>query len=277
MIVLDEEAVATQNFITQEGVVAIGDGETTSKQWHANLEIYLGQQRNLVGIKTLYKHILPLKLQHYFPWNKKNTMYLFMIFWWIIIYFKVLNSHTCWSMFLPSIVFMFISSTIMVTLIIFCVFVFCNRIKTSWQFSFWIHRAQYLNQSKYGLDHTFLDVVNLNIFGLEVISLLIFSRLEVINLLFLKLLLSLCTSLLNFQAGSMDLVDGWYQHLIHLLGCVHHVVESYKWFSLYSCFAKSFSTNNRRRFDDSYWCIRILIMWGVFPNNFVHVILKCSY
>jgi hypothetical protein len=32
MIVLDEEAVATQNFITQEGVVAIGDGETTSKQ-----------------------------------------------------------------------------------------------------------------------------------------------------------------------------------------------------------------------------------------------------
>jgi hypothetical protein len=32
LIVLDEEVVATQNFITQESVVAIKDGETSSEQ-----------------------------------------------------------------------------------------------------------------------------------------------------------------------------------------------------------------------------------------------------
>jgi hypothetical protein len=189
MIVLDEKVATIQ------GVVAIEDGETSSEQWHVKVEVYLGQQRNLVWIKTLYKHILPLKLQHYFPWCKKNTMYLFMILWWIVIYFKVLNSHTCWSMFLPSIVFMFISSIIMVTLIISCVFVFYNIIRTSWWFALWIHHAHYLNQSKYGLDHTFLDLVDFNIFGLEIIGLFIFFRLEVVDLLFLKFLLSLCTLL----------------------------------------------------------------------------------
>jgi hypothetical protein len=39
---LDEEVVATQNFITQESVVAIKDGETSSEQWHDELEVYLG-------------------------------------------------------------------------------------------------------------------------------------------------------------------------------------------------------------------------------------------
>jgi hypothetical protein len=62
MIVLDEKVATIQ------GVVAIEDGETSSEQWHVKVEVYLGQQRNLVWIKTLYKHILPLKLQHYFPW-----------------------------------------------------------------------------------------------------------------------------------------------------------------------------------------------------------------
>jgi hypothetical protein len=51
-----------------------------------------------------------------------------------------------------------------------------------------------LSQSKYGLDHTFLNV-DFNIFGLEVIGLFTFSRLAVNDLLFLKLLLSLCTLL----------------------------------------------------------------------------------
>ncbi len=102
--------------------------------------------------------------------------------------------------------------------------------------------------SKYGLDHNFLDV-DFNIFGLEVIGLLTFFRFKIVNLLFRKLLLSLCTSLLNFQAGSMDLVDGWYQHLVPLLSCLHHVVENYRQFFLYFCAAKSSSTNNRRRFD----------------------------
>lgn len=136
----------------------------------------------MVWIKTLYKHILPLKLQHYFSWSKNNTMYFFMIIWWTTIYVEVLNSHTCWSMFLLSIVFMFISPTIMVTLIIFRVFVFCNKIKTNWWFTLWIHHAHYLNQFKYGLEHTFLDVVDFNIFGLEIISLFTFFRLEVLDL-----------------------------------------------------------------------------------------------
>jgi hypothetical protein len=81
-----------------------------------------------------------------------------------------------------SIVFMFISPTIMVTLIIFRVFVFCNKIKTNWWFTLWIHHAHYLNQFKYGLEHTFLDVVDFNIFGLEIISLFTFFRLEVLDL-----------------------------------------------------------------------------------------------
>ncbi len=69
---MDEEVVATQNFTIQENVVAIEDGETSNEQSHDELEVYLGQQRNLVWIITLYKHILPLKLQHYFPWSKKK-------------------------------------------------------------------------------------------------------------------------------------------------------------------------------------------------------------
>jgi hypothetical protein len=125
-------SLLTYYFTIQKGVATIEDGETSSEQWHAKLEVYLGQQINLVWIKTLYKNILPLKLQHYFPWSEKDTMYLFMILWWIVIYFKVLNFHTWWSTFLPSIVFMFISFTIMATLIIFCVFVFYNRIRASW-------------------------------------------------------------------------------------------------------------------------------------------------
>ncbi len=141
----------------------------------------------MVWIKTLYKHILPLKLQHYFPWKKNNTMYFFMIIWWITIYVKVLNSHTCWSMFLPFIVFMFISPTIMVTSIIFCVFVFYNKIKTSRRFTLWIHHTYYLNQFKYGLDHIFLNVIDFNIFGLEVIGLLTCSRLEIVDLPSLRL------------------------------------------------------------------------------------------
>ncbi len=48
MIVLDEEVVATQNFTIQENVVAIEDGETSNEQSHDELEVYLGQQRNLV-------------------------------------------------------------------------------------------------------------------------------------------------------------------------------------------------------------------------------------
>jgi hypothetical protein len=52
-----------------------------------------------------------------------------------------------------------------------------------------LHHAHYLSQSKYGLDHTFLNVVDFNIFGLEVVDLLNVSRLEIVNLLFLKLFL----------------------------------------------------------------------------------------
>jgi hypothetical protein len=42
--VLNEEVVVA----TQEGVVAIEDGETFGEQRHAKLEVYLGQQINLV-------------------------------------------------------------------------------------------------------------------------------------------------------------------------------------------------------------------------------------
>jgi hypothetical protein len=52
-----------------------------------------------------------------------------------------------------------------------------------------LHHAHYLSQSKYALDHTFLNVVDFNIFGLEVANLLNVSRLEIVNLLFLKLFL----------------------------------------------------------------------------------------
>jgi hypothetical protein len=52
-----------------------------------------------------------------------------------------------------------------------------------------LHHAHYINQSKYGLDHTFLSVVDFNISGLEVVNLLNVSRLEIVNLLFLKLFL----------------------------------------------------------------------------------------
>jgi hypothetical protein len=117
-------------------------------------------------------------------------------------------------MFLPSIVFMFLFFTIMVISIILYVFVFYNKFRTSCWFALYIHHAHYLNQSKYGLDHTFLDVVDFNIFRLEIIGLLTIFKLEVVDLLFLKLL--------------------------------------YKQFSFYSCVAKNSSTNNRRRFDDYY-------------------------
>jgi hypothetical protein len=60
--VLNEKFVA----VTQKGVVVIEDGETFGEQQHVELEIYLWQQRNLVSTKNLCKHILPLKLQHFF-------------------------------------------------------------------------------------------------------------------------------------------------------------------------------------------------------------------
>lgn len=46
---------------TQEGITSIKDGKFFGEQWHAKIEVYLGQQRNLVWIETLYKHIVPLK------------------------------------------------------------------------------------------------------------------------------------------------------------------------------------------------------------------------
>jgi len=95
------------------------------------------------------------------------------------------------SMFLPFAIFVFMSSIIMVISIIFCVFAFYNKVRASCWFALWVHHAHYLNQSKYGLDHTFVYIVDFNIFGLEVVD-LHSVWLEIVDLFFLKLLLSLC-------------------------------------------------------------------------------------
>jgi hypothetical protein len=105
----------------------------------------------------------------------------------------------------------------------------------------------------------FLDVIDFNISRLEVIDLLNVSRLEIVHLFFLKLFLSLTMSIFHFQVGSMDLIDRWYQHFVPLFSCIHHVVESYRQLSFDYCVPKSSSTKNRWRFDDSYWCIKVLI------------------
>jgi hypothetical protein len=39
-----------------------------------------------------------------------------------------------------------------------------------------LHHAHYLSQSKYGLDHTFLNVVDFNISGLEIVNLLFIKK-----------------------------------------------------------------------------------------------------
>jgi hypothetical protein len=44
-------------------------------------------------------------------------------------------------MFLPSAIFVFMSSTIMVNSTIFCVFVFCNKVKTSCWFALSVHHV----------------------------------------------------------------------------------------------------------------------------------------
>jgi hypothetical protein len=124
-------------------------------------------------------------------------------------------------MSLPFAIYVFFSSAIMVISIILCAFFFCNKIRFSCYFSLWIHHAHYISQSKHGLDHTFLDVVDFTI-----------SRHEVINLFFLKLLLNLCMLFFNFQANNMDLVDKWYYHVVLVFNCIHHAIENYRRFLL---------------------------------------------
>jgi hypothetical protein len=62
LIVLDEKTI-----VIEKGVATIEDGKTSSEQRHAELEVYIGQQKKLGLNKKLYKYIPPSKLEHIFP------------------------------------------------------------------------------------------------------------------------------------------------------------------------------------------------------------------
>jgi hypothetical protein len=65
--------------ISKESITSIKDGIFFGEQWHVDIEVYLGHQRNLVWIETLYKHILPLKCNTIF----REIEIIQCIFWWL--------------------------------------------------------------------------------------------------------------------------------------------------------------------------------------------------
>ncbi len=97
---LNEKVVATQ-----EGVIVVEDKETFGEQRHVELEVYLGQQRNLVWTKTLCKHINPWSYNIVFL-EVKKTHCIFSWFsteqisnWrcWIFILFLFFYNHGKWK------------------------------------------------------------------------------------------------------------------------------------------------------------------------------------